>query len=249
MEAGPWIRKIALDRIAPIVCYQHNIHPDLKRLTEVDKKSFVFVANSPFTRDALRILGIESTVVPPLFSLDRYDRAEPENRRYATFVCLKQKKGVEIALLLAKHRPNREFLFVPSWGTEPEVLAKCEAMENVRLFPTKPDLRDAFRQTRLLLMPSLRTETWGLCASEAQVAGIPVLASNGGNLPDTVGAGGAIVHLALDFEYWLRSFDKFYDPHYYHSLAAMAASRGGELLGAVEQHVDTFVEVLSGARA
>ncbi len=60
--------------------------------------------------------------------------------------------------------------------------------------PFTPDPRDfypaVFANTKLLLMPSLWFESFGLVAAEAMLNGIPVLASNRGALPETIGDSG-----------------------------------------------------------
>ena len=47
-----------------------------------------------------------------------------------------------------------------------------------------------YANTRLLLMTSLWLESFGLVAAEAMLNGIPVLASNRGALPETLGGAG-----------------------------------------------------------
>ena len=53
-----------------------------------------------------------------------------------------------------------------------------------------PDPREFYAATRLVLMPSLWYESFGLVAAEAMLNGIPVLASNRGALPETIGDAG-----------------------------------------------------------
>ena len=52
--------------------------------------------------------------------------------------------------------------------------------------PNTPDPRQFYAVTKLLLMPSLM-ENAGFVAMEAMTNGIPVLASNRGGLPETIG--------------------------------------------------------------
>ncbi len=62
---------------------------------------------------------------------------------------------------------------------------------NITTMSFTPDPRDfypaLFANTKLLLMPSLWNESFGLVAVEAMLNGIPVLASNRGALPETIG--------------------------------------------------------------
>jgi glycosyltransferase involved in cell wall biosynthesis len=55
-----------------------------------------------------------------------------------------------------------------------------------------PDPRDFYRVSRAVLMPSLWRESLGRVAIEAMANGIPVLASDRGALPETLGNGGFV---------------------------------------------------------
>ncbi len=55
-----------------------------------------------------------------------------------------------------------------------------------------PDPRRFYAVTKVLLMPSLWNESFGLVAAEAMINAIPVLASNRGALPEVVGEGGLL---------------------------------------------------------
>jgi glycosyltransferase involved in cell wall biosynthesis len=55
-----------------------------------------------------------------------------------------------------------------------------------------PDPRDCYRVSRVVLMPSLWRESLGHVAAEAMTNGIPVLASDRGALPETVGDAGFV---------------------------------------------------------
>jgi glycosyltransferase involved in cell wall biosynthesis len=67
---------------------------------------------------------------------------------------------------------------------------------NIWMMPFTPDPKSfypkVYSMTRLLLMPSLWNESFGLVAAEAMLNGIPVLASNRGALPDTIGCSGPL---------------------------------------------------------
>ncbi len=58
---------------------------------------------------------------------------------------------------------------------------------NITMMPFTPNPGDFYPITKLLLMPSLWNESFGLVAVEAMLNGIPVLASNRGALPETIG--------------------------------------------------------------
>ena len=72
--------------------------------------------------------------------------------------------------------------------------SRIHRLANVELVERSDDMSPIYASTRVLLVPSQwEAETWGRVVSEAQFSGIPVLASDRGALPETVGAGGAII--------------------------------------------------------
>jgi amino acid adenylation domain-containing protein len=93
-------------------------------------------------------------------------------------------KGINIFLDLARALPYVEFGAVLTWGTVMEDRRALGALPNVRLLEPSPDIDVILAQTRVLLMPSLWEESFGLTAVEAMLRGIPVLASNVGGLPE-----------------------------------------------------------------
>ncbi|HVR96064.1 MAG TPA: amino acid adenylation domain-containing protein [Thermoanaerobaculia bacterium] len=99
-------------------------------------------------------------------------------------------KGIAILLGLARELPEVRFAAVPTWGT---TAADCEALaalSNVTLLEPEEEIDRIFARTRVLLMPSLWQEAFGLTAVEAMLRGLPVLASDVGGLPEaTLGAG------------------------------------------------------------
>jgi glycosyltransferase involved in cell wall biosynthesis len=116
----------------------------------------------------------------------------------------------DIPILVTQGRSRGDALRNPALGLEPHirgelqpevdsVLACASGLYgrdglNITTMPFTPDPQDfypaVFARTKLLLMPSLWFESFGLVAAEAMLNGIPVLASNRGALPDTIGDGG-----------------------------------------------------------
>src|SRR3546814_15981064 len=63
--------------------------------------------------------------------------------------------------------------------------ARVAAHSNLRLQQRTHDMREDYRRTHTLLVPSQWEEAWGRVATEVQLSGIPVLASARGGMPDT----------------------------------------------------------------
>ena len=116
---------------------------------------------------------------------------------YVTFVNPDRNKGVyvfvRIAEQLARRRPDIPILVVEgrsqSRSLEQAGLDLSWA-RNLSKMPNTPDPRKFYAATRLLLMPSLWNESFGLVAAEAMLNAIPVLASDRGALPEIIGDAG-----------------------------------------------------------
>jgi amino acid adenylation domain-containing protein len=93
-------------------------------------------------------------------------------------------KGISIFLPLAHSLPEVEFAAVLTWGAVDEDRRALERLANVRLLEPSRDIDEILSRTRVLLMPSLWEESFGLMAVEAMLRGIPVLASDIGGLPE-----------------------------------------------------------------
>jgi surfactin synthase thioesterase subunit/glycosyltransferase involved in cell wall biosynthesis len=93
-------------------------------------------------------------------------------------------KGIKVFLALAKALPDIAFAGVPTWGTTPEDLAAMHAVPNVTVLPKVDQINDLMRRTRALLAPSVWAEARSRIVVEAMLAGVPVMASNLGGLPE-----------------------------------------------------------------
>jgi glycosyltransferase involved in cell wall biosynthesis len=66
-------------------------------------------------------------------------------------------------------------------------------LANLNRMANTPHPRDFYRVSRVVLMPSLWRESLGRVAVEAMANGIPVLASDRGALPETMGDAGFVL--------------------------------------------------------
>jgi glycosyltransferase involved in cell wall biosynthesis len=93
-------------------------------------------------------------------------------------------KGASLFLETASRLPALPFGAVPGWGTTQEDRRALARLSNVRLLPSAESIDELLRGVRILLMPSLWYEGFGLIAMEAMLRGIPVVASDSGGLCD-----------------------------------------------------------------
>ena len=179
---------------------------------------------------------------------------------YVTFINPQETKGVfvfariarelalrrpAIPLLVTQGRSRRDALKDPALGLAPHLLGQLpiDPMSdgrNITTMPFTPDPRDfypaVFARTKLLLMPSLWNESFGLVAAEAMLNGIPVLASNRGALPETIGDAGflfdipahytpqtRVVPTAEEVAPWVETIIRLWDDAAYYDQCSRAA--------------------------
>ena len=122
--------------------------------------------------------------------------------RFVTYVNPDPNKGVfvfaRIATVLAQRRPDIPILVVETRGQR-ELLAQIgldvRGLPNVQWMGATTDPRDFYKLTKFVLMPSLWNEVFPLVPAEAMLNGIPVIGSNRGGLPETVGSGGLLLDI------------------------------------------------------
>ena len=152
-------------------------------------------------------LGRTASVIhPPIYGTPPYRKLGRFGDGSVLLVNPCAAKGIAIFLALAERFPEVEFAGLAGWGTTAGDRAAMSARLNVRVLETVPDIEDALAQARLLLMPSLWYEGFGLIAMEAMLRGLPVLASTSGGLVDAKRGTGYVVE-ANPIREWLREFD------------------------------------------
>ncbi len=148
--------------------------------------------------------GLDSLAIPfPIYGSGPFPDLGCFAKGYVTLINPCAVKGISIFLELARRMPEVQFAGVPTWGTTKADRAALEGLPNVRLLPAVDRIEEIFRQTRVLLMPSLWTESFPLTAREAMLHGIPVIGSNSGGLPET--------KLGIDYTIPVRLIEQYED--------------------------------------
>ncbi len=161
------------------------------------------VAVSEYVRGYLRRwAGLGSTLLRfPVYGAGPFPDLGDFDRGFVTLINPCAVKGLSIFLELARRFPGVEFAAVPTWGTTAEDLAALAALPNVRLLAPAANVDEIYRQTRVLLAPSLWGEAFGQVAVEAMLRGVPVLASDAGGLPEA--------KLGVDYALPVRPIERY----------------------------------------
>lgn len=218
VQSGTTLVPMVLAALAtgkPTAVYLHNVETHQLGGTLVPDPAILYLSNSDFTAQRWRALcGIDSTVIPPLVLPERYFVNSKGDR--ALFVNPTPIKGVEIMFALAAACPDIPFLVSESWGLDPNWRTYCmnraAVLPNIEWSSPSRDMRPVYARSRTLLMPSLWEEAYGRTVVEAQINAIPVVASNRGALPDTVGSGGVLVDAHAPIDHWARALREAFIP-------------------------------------
>lgn len=125
---------------------------------------------------------------------------------FVTFVNPIPAKGahvfMRIASELSERRPDIPMLVIESRAVSSTFLGEADrhglslrSSKSLFSSPALPLPRDVFRHARIMLVPSVWPEPSGRLAAESLVNGVPVIVSDRGGLPETVGEGGRVREL------------------------------------------------------
>lgn len=155
------------------------------------------------------VLGINCEVVRSIVEPAYY--LVDVSRQTALHVNPDPCKGIDITLALAERRSDIVFDVVRCWEETPavrRVRERIERLPNVVWHEPVGDMRRLYGRARMLLAPSLCEEAAGRVVQEAQLNGIPVVASDRGGLPESVGPGGITLDPGTDIAEWANALDR-----------------------------------------
>jgi glycosyltransferase involved in cell wall biosynthesis len=191
------LRCRARQRNVKVVFALHNFN--YHRRDCFDSVDQVIVPSRYAARYYHEILGLDCKVLPNLIDVERA-RADDHERRYLVAVNPSYEKGVyvlaRIADELGRRRPDIPLLIVEGRGSE-RTLVDCgldlRENGNVSLMTHTHDPRHFWSVAKLCVMPSLWMENQPLVAIEAMVNGVPVIGSDRGGIPETLGNAGIVL--------------------------------------------------------
>lgn len=235
----------------PVVVYLHDLEHHLHGGDFADLRVSGFIANSQFTAEGYRAaFGIESTVIPPLIDPETYRTTSA--RTHVTFINPHPQKGLDIALHVAKACPTIPFLFVESWqlaaAARADLVAALAELPNVTLLSARSGMLSVYARTKILLVPSRWQEAWGRVACEAQLSGIPVIASRRGGLPEAVGPGGMLIDPDGPLDAWVEAVRaQWFDEKLYDGLSRAALVHSQRPDGDRRHLLSEFMRVMRSA--
>ena len=179
-----------------------------------------------------------SVVVRPMVDPTRYE-VESTDERAITLVNMTEAKGSDIFYALAARLPNRKFLAVEGGYGNQDLRYD---IPNVEVVHQTADMREVYKRTKILLMPS-SYETWGRVATEGAVSGTPTICTNTPGLTEALGPGGNYVDLKdrANIDAWVAQVKKLSTPRGYAAARERALKRSSELEAIRYSDLDTWV--------
>jgi glycosyltransferase involved in cell wall biosynthesis len=212
-------------------------------------------------------LGLDCKVLGKFIDPELVKPKVPRRPDFITFINPSFEKGVSLFMPLAKlaaqECPEIRFLVVQSrgrWGNALQILKfKPEDFPNVKVIGHQRDMRPVYASTRALLLPSLWHESGARVIAEAQLNGIPIMASNTGGSPELVGRGGVIFDVPQEMQDkkttlasqevvrpWLEEIKRlWHDPAYYEAMCRRVEAEAVQ--HDVEHNTQRFIDAVSPA--
>jgi glycosyltransferase involved in cell wall biosynthesis len=221
--------QLALDAKKPIAHFVHNsAQLDYWHVNTLKCQLAIF--NSEWIAEAQEWEGHQITI-HPVVEPERY---KCERGDAITLVNPTSGKGAAIFYELAQRFPLQPFITAQGGygyqvacprasNSEHHVFydetgntQNCYGLPNVTHLKNDPDVRDVFRRTRILLMPS-DYESYGRVGVEAACAGIPTIAHPTPGLKEAFGSAARFCDRS-DVDSWATEIDRLlHDEVYYHS--------------------------------
>lgn len=188
------------------------VHAPLRGAPEFRMAAHVsveLVGCSPFMVRRIKESGTEASLVYPPIEDDLEVYPDPDG--FITLINAHRYKGVHLFLEIAEMMPHERFLLVESWTLDKnhlrQICCVVDKLQNVTFERRTANVKDIYQRTKLLLTPSRWEESHCMCVREAQTSGIPVIGTNRGGLPDTVGLGGIIIDVNEPVERWVETIN------------------------------------------
>ena len=155
-----------------------------------------------------RHVGVRPEIVhPPVYAEPPYPLFGRFDSGWVLMINPCQVKGIDIFIELARRFPHLTFAALIGWGTTSGDKSALAQLANVQVLESVPRIDDVLSQARVLLMPSLWYEGFGLIAMEAMLRGVPVIASDSGGLVEAKESTGFVIPVR-PIERYVADFDE-----------------------------------------
>ncbi len=156
----------------------------------------LLISDSNFTAERYKERAdVDTEVVYEFIDLEKYKVEDTGSK--ILHVNPIERKGINITLELAERMESEEFIIAGTYDDE-DVRERAESLDNVTSLGYVEDMREAYKMSKIVLMPSKWGEPFGRIPLEAGISGLPTIASDRGGLPESVGVDDLTVDYDID---------------------------------------------------
>lgn len=225
----------------PVFFITHNTSEFYDTMVNWNKNVFV-IYNSHKGKEILKYERPGFVFNPPC-DWRHYDvNMDTSVNKYITLINLNKNKGGEVLREIAKAMPDKQFLGVT--GSYDEQVR--DQPGNVTIIPKTTEIRDVYKQTRVLIMPS-EYESWGRTATEAMCSGIPVVCTKTFGLEENCGEAGIYCDRG-NIDEWVKAIRKLDNKKVYKEQSKKVKDRSRELdpVKKMEELNEWMVKIIAG---
>lgn len=206
----------------PIIWFYHN-HSQYGTVRRCWERVTVVYNSEAAQRENIYPTNRSLMLQPPV-DIDYYDVSNGTvSDRNITLINLNEAKGGPLFWQLAEAMPEYRFLGVKgSYGVQ-----WLKELPNVEIVENGTDMREVYRRTEILLMPS-DYESWGRVATEAAASGIPVISTDTPGLRENMGESGIYLD-KRQVKTWIDMIKKLKGKQEYTEQSAKVKKRAQEL--------------------
>lgn len=165
----------------PYKFYNHHFR------SKVSKKLDLLIARTHFVKERLQDKGYHDNIEVVYSLIDKEQFRVDETGDKILHINPSIHKGIDVTLKTAEMVPDEEFIVAGKEPDEKWVSRKMEELDNVEFIGFTNDMREVYRDTKIVLMPSQWYEPYGRVPVEAGFSGIPTIAPDYGGLKESVG--------------------------------------------------------------
>lgn len=165
-----------------------------------------------------KLYNIDSQVIRSLVDTTKYKTKT--TKQYITFINPDIHKGLNIFKKIIKQFPDKKFLVVGK---------KIKGHKNVTNFGWTNKMKDIYKQTKILLVPSIWPDPCPRVAIEAMSSGIPCIGTNIGGFPEEVEDSGIVIKNIKNINEWTQAIKKLDNKSYYNKLSKKALKQAKKL--------------------
>lgn len=179
------------------------------------KKTNLILPVSNYVKNITKeIYNIESQVIRPFIDTKQYK--VKTNKKYITLINPDKHKGLNIFLKIIKQLPNQKFLVVGK---------RIKKQQNAKNIGWTDNMKDIYKQTKILLVPSVWPDPCPRVTIEAMSSGIPCIGTNIGGFPEEVEDSGIIIKDINNINEWTSAIKKLNNKTYYNKLSKKAVKQ------------------------